>query len=329
MTDGFGAAVPDLAAVNAKRRVFVLPAYEVAYISVPKNACTSVKWVMAELAGEDLDRIREGRVGFNPTRAAQVHDRTTWQRMPDVADLEPAVRDRITPEDGWFVFGVLRDPRLRLFSAWQDKYLLRSPGYWEHWDDPAQPPVPRTAEDIIGSFASFVFDVTSTPGHEALDDGHFLSQVHALNLDKVRYSRLYDMSELGGMMADLNGHLAAHGHSGAVTLGRSNKSPFEPAAELFGGGVREAIEGLYADDFAHFGDRWDFSAIEGRHAAWTPDAFAHAQSIVAMNERISDLARSARRLRRQNEKLKTRIAVLREQSPRPGRRGRRTKGPSV
>ena len=328
MTDerALGAAVPDLAAVNAKRRVFVLPEYQVAYVSVPKNACTSVKWVMADLAGEDLDRIRRGRIGFNPTRAAQVHDRTTWQRMRDVGDLDPAVRARIAPEEGWFVFGVLRDPRLRLFSAWQDKYLLRSPGYWEHWDDPAQPPVPRTAEDIVDSFARFVADVTSTPGHEALDDGHFLSQVHALNLDKVRYSRLYDMSELGGMMTDLNLHLAAHGHPGEVTLGRTNKSPFEPAGELFAGGVREAIEGLYADDFAAFGDRWDFSGIEARRAAWTPDAFAHAQSIIVMNERISDLTRAARRLRRQNEKQKARIASLRKQSPGRGGRGRRTKG---
>ncbi len=313
--------VRDLSAFNAKRRLFVLPQWKLAYVSVPKNACTSIKWLMAELSGEDVARIRRGGIGFNPTRAAQVHDRTTWQRTPMIGDIDPAVRAQVSPDDGWFVFGVVRDPRLRLFSAWQDKYLLRSPGYWEHWDKPEQPPVPTRPEDIIDSFRRFVTDVAANPGHEALDDGHFVSQVHSLNLGLVSYSKLYDMSELGSMMTDLNGHLATQGWTRELDLGRSNKSPFEPAAPLFAGGVREAIEGLYADDFAHFGDRWDFSRIEERDAAWTPDAFAHAQSVIAMNERIADVVRAARRLRRQNRKLKARNAKLRKK----GGRGRRTR----
>ena len=313
---------PDLATFKAKRRLFVLPEWKLAYVSVPKNACTSVKWLMAELAGEDLDRIRRGRTGFNPTRAAQVHDRRSWRKLKNVTDLAPAVRAQIDPDNGWLVFGVLRDPRLRLFSAWQDKYLLRSPGYWEHWDDPAQPPVPTEPAHIIDSFARFVQDVTSTVDHPALDDGHFLSQVHALDLDVVRYSRLYDMSELGEMTAAVNAHLAEQGHAGELTLGRSNKSPFEPTAALFGGGVREAIEELYADDFERFGERWDFSRIEARQATWTPDAFAHAQSIIAMNERISDVVRTARRLQRKNQLLEQRNAELRSKLRDGRRRGR-------
>lgn len=310
----------DLASFRSKRRLFVLPELKIAYVSVPKNACTSVKWLMAELAGENLDRIRKGGLGFNPTRVAQVHDRTTWQKLPNVAELDPAVRADVDPDRGWFVFGVLRDPRLRLFSAWQDKYLLRSPGYWQHWDDPAQPPVPTKAADIVDSFARFVDDVTSVSDHPALDDGHFVSQVHALDLDVVRYGRLYDMSELGVMTAELNKHVTDHGwQGGELELGRSNKSPFEPVAELFGGGVREKIERLYADDFELFGDRWDFSRIEGRDTTWTPDAFAHAQSIIAMSERMSDVVRSARRLRRQNKRLRARGAQLRSKARKRGR----------
>ncbi len=297
---------PDLVTFRAKRRLFVLPELKLAYVSVPKNACTSIKWLMAELAGEDLEQLRKGGLGFNPTRAAQVHDRTTWQKLPAVADLDPAVRAQVHPDNGWVVFGVVRDPRLRLFSAWQDKYLLRSPGYWEHWDDPAQPPVPTKAADIIDSFARFVTDVTTVPDHPALDDGHFVSQVHSLDLGVVSYGRLYDMSELALMMDELNEHVARYGWRGELTLARSNKSPFEPVAELFAGGVREAIEELFAEDFEHFGDRWDFSRIEARETAWTPDAFAHAQSIIAMSERLSDVVRSARRLRRQNQRLQAR-----------------------
>ncbi len=307
----------DLTSFRAKRRLFVLPQWKLVYVSVPKNACTSVKWLMAELAGEDLDRIRKGTgVSYNPTRAGQVHDRSSWQNTPEVGELDTELVQQVHPDNGWFVFGVLRDPRLRFFSAWQDKFLLRSPGYWRWWDKPLQPPVPQEPADIVESFRRFVLEVSADPAHEALDDGHFMSQVHALHQEVVPFSHLYDMSELGSMTADLAAHLTAQGYDGPVTLGRSNRSPFEPVGELFAGGVREAIEEMFADDFAGFGERWDFSRIEARPTSWTPDAFAHAHSVIAMNERIADVVRAARQLRRQNRTLQERNQALRSRRAR-------------
>ncbi|WP_394289193.1 sulfotransferase family 2 domain-containing protein [Microbacterium sp.] len=296
---------------NSKRRLYVLPQWRLVYVSTPKNACTSLKWLVADLGGEDLDRLRQGDLGFSPTREGQIHNRDLWQSVPDPVELPADLLASISPADGWFVFGVLRDPRLRLFSAWQDKYLLRSPGYWKHWETPGAPGAPRSADEIVDRFRSFVLEVAATPGHEALDDGHFVTQVHALNEHVVPFSRLYDMAELGDLMRDLNAHVAAQGHAGDLVLGRSNKSPFEPTAAVFADGVREAVEQIYADDFARFGDRWDFARIESRTGDWTPDAFAHAASIVASNERIADLVRAARRLRRTNRRLEEELAALR------------------
>ena len=119
----------DLMDFAARRRVYVLPEYRVMYVSVPKNACTSLKWLFAGLAGEDLDDLRRGDLGFSPTREGQVHQRQRWRPHTQLSGLDPAIRASIAPANGWFVFGVVRDPRLRLFSAWQDKYLLRAPGW--------------------------------------------------------------------------------------------------------------------------------------------------------------------------------------------------------
>lgn len=298
---------------NSKRRLYVLPDWKLVYVSTPKNACTSLKWLVADLGGEDLARLRQGDLGFSPTREGQVHDRSLWRVVPDAAGLPREVLSSISPDDGWFVFGVIRDPRLRLFSAWQDKYLLRSPGYWRHWDRDGAPGVPRTPAEIIDRFRDFVLEVAATPGHDALDDGHFVTQVHALNEHVVPFSRIYDMTELGELMTDLNAHLRAQGRHGDLVLGRSNKSPFEPNAAVFAGGVREAVEQIYADDFARFGGRWDFGRIEARTGEWTPDAFAHAHSIIATNERIADVVRAARRLRRTTRRLEEENRQLRAQ----------------
>lgn len=82
---------------------------------------------MADLAGEDTDRITRHGLSFNPTRAGIIHHRA---RLTEESRLRRGVGislQQVKAED-WFVFGVIRDPRLRMFSAWQDKYLLRNPG---------------------------------------------------------------------------------------------------------------------------------------------------------------------------------------------------------
>lgn len=313
----------DLSEFRGQRRLYVLPRWKLVYVSVPKNACTSIKWLVAELAGEDLGRLRRGALGFAPTREGQIHDRDLWQHATRPHRLGRQLWQRVVEEGDWHVFGVIRDPRLRLFSAWQDKYLLRSPGYWRHWERHPSP-VPRTPQDVVGAFREFCLEVAADPQHAALDDGHFVTQVHALKEHVVPYRRLYDMSELGEMMRDLNTHLAGLGHPGDLVLGRSNSSPFSACGPLFADGVREAIEKVYADDFARFGDRWDFSAVEARPLSWTAESFAHAHTIIAVNERVADVVRTARRLRRRNRRLRRRNAALQARlHRRSGRRAAR------
>ena len=43
--------------LGTTRRAYVIPELKLLYISLAKNACTSIKWLMAELAGEDLESL--------------------------------------------------------------------------------------------------------------------------------------------------------------------------------------------------------------------------------------------------------------------------------
>lgn len=280
------------------------------YVSTPKNACTSIKRLVAELGGEDLDALQRGGLSYMPSLDAQLHLRHRWKKVPTLQSLTQEQWDEICTSDDWFVFGVLRDPRLRLFSAWQDKYLLHHPGYWKQWQGEDDPP-PSTPEQVADRFAAFCSSLASDPTHPAHRDLHFGTQVHALRPRLVPYRRLYDMSELGVMMDDLNAHLTAQGHPGGLSLARSNSSPFKPCGLLFENGARESIEKVYAEDFAEFGDRWlAFGDVEARPVPWTPDSFAHAHALIEVHEWLSDVVRAGRARRRGEAQLQRRVARL-------------------
>lgn len=303
------------------KRVFAFPEWKFVYVSTPKNACTSLKWVMAGLAGEDTDRITRHGLSFNPTRAGIIHHRARWTESSPLRRGVGVPLEQMKDE-GWFVFGVLRDPRLRMFSAWQDKYLLQNPGYWRAWEREPRP-LPTRAEDVIEPFAEFCRQAAADPDHPALKDHHFRSQVVSMREDAVPYTRLYDMRELSTLMADFNAHLAAQGHPGDLTLGRSNSSPFRPCGALFANGVREDIEKIYADDFARYGDLWDFAKVEATEVPWTEESFAHARSIIAVHERLADVVREGRKIRRRLRKNRRRVAQLERENQRLKRRGSR------
>lgn len=296
--------------LGTTRRAYVIPELKLLYISLAKNACTSIKWLMAELAGEDLASLVP-KAGYFPNREAGIHDRYAWRRTPRLHELPAGLRPTISSDNGWMIFTVLRDPRSRLFSAWENKYLLRNPAYWRKVDRPWAPRIPTEPQHVIDDFAKFVFEIYDDPDHEVFQsDAHFRSQTFLLQEYAVPYSHLYDISELSTMVDDLTAHVRAQGYQGELRLGNSNDTPLPANREVFANGVREAIEKLYAEDFARFPQAWDFSRVENREMQWTRESFAHVRSIVEANERIADLARTARRLSKQNARLRRKVADL-------------------
>ncbi len=276
-----------LRALGGTRRAFVVPELKILYISVAKNACTAIKWLIAELAGEDLDAFVLG-AGPYVTADEGIHVRSRWQHTPTLNQLPAELRTQISPDNGWFVFGVARDPRPRLFSAWQNKFLMRNPAYVRWRDEPWYPRVPRTADDVAEDFAAFVHLVSTEPEAPVLDDAHFQAQVPYLAEDVVPYSSIYDIGRLRTMVADLETHVRSQGYDGPVRLRRSNDTPLRATPAVFAGGVREQIETAFAGDFDRFGEGWDFAKVESA-APWSDDAFSALRTQIAMSERIVDL----------------------------------------
>jgi hypothetical protein len=312
-------SVDPLRALGGTRRAYVIPDLKVLYISVAKNACTSVKWVIAGLAGEDPAQFAP-RGGPFVNEFEGIHVRLRWERTPTLNQLEPGVRAQISPANGWFVFGIVRDPRARLFSAWQNKLLLRNPYYARWRDAPWFPQVPGSPDDVARDFATFVDLLYTSPAAKVADDAHFQPQSSLLRTDIVPYTRLYDISELDQMVSDVRDHVRALGWQGEVVLPNNNDTPLRATAAMFAGGVRERIEELHAEDFEQFGHRWDFGKIE-RTPEWAPEALTDVRARIAASERITELLglvdQAKQRSRRQRQRVRTlqrRVSHLRQEN---------------
>lgn len=269
-------------------RTYLAPEVKVVFESLNKNACTSLKWMMAELAGEDLSTFVAGEKPFVADSEA-VHNRDLWKVSPRLDRLPLEQRVEIRPDNGWFIFAVVRDPRLRVFSAWQNKVLIETP-HSQRWSrEPWYPRRELTQEGVVEDFAKFVDFLEHNPDHFLRKtDAHFRDQVELLAEDAVPYTRIYEISEIGQLRADLAAHLGRQGLTEAVHIPRANSTPLRPIGAVFAGGVKEQLERIYAADFDRFGHLWDFTAIEAA-GPWKPGDLAACEYEADLGRRIAQL----------------------------------------
>jgi hypothetical protein len=310
-----------IASLGHNGRVYVIPEFKLVYASVAKNACTAMKWVMADLAREDVSEFHSGLKPYTAEEHA-VHNRDLFKKALYPDEVDPKTWAEIAPDTGWFIFGILRDPRSRLFSAWQDKLLMQDPAYRWLRREPWYPEIPRDADAIIADFARFVDAFSSHPQFRLRGDTHFRPQVDSLMLDKVPYSRLYSIDELAALHIDLTQHVAALGWHEPLNFRRSNDTPLRANAAAFPDDVREKVEAIYAADFEAFGGMWDFGKIADV-ADWSPAAVREVQVRGALGVRLGDVRqialdfrKSAERAARRADKLERQLKSVRKSAER-------------
>ena len=126
------------------------------FLPVPKAGCTSVLWLLAEMAGLDAEQFARSPLP-EVSPALTVHDMNVWGAGRRLGDFEGAERDRVLTEDGWLRFSLVRHPGTRLWSAWQSKLLLREPRFVEELGDaPWFPRVPDDPAHVVEDFRRFV-----------------------------------------------------------------------------------------------------------------------------------------------------------------------------
>ena len=125
-----------------KTATYVMRRWKTVYVSVPKAACTSLKWLVADLQEEDPAHFYE-TPSAETSRTMTIHHRSRWQHTPMLHELDDEELAEITPENGWFVFAVVRHPAARLWSGWQSKFLLHEPHFFKRYPEAHLAAAPR------------------------------------------------------------------------------------------------------------------------------------------------------------------------------------------
>src|SRR5688500_2682435 len=197
------------------QRTVVLPELRVLLLPVPKAGCTSVMWLLAELAGIPEERFARSSLA-EVTPALTVHDMGLWAPHR-LADFEGAERERVLTEDGWLRFTIVRDPVRRLWSAWQTKLLLREPRFVDAFgDQPRFPRVPERPGALVEDFRRFVAALPDG----SVEDVHWAVQ-HEL-VSQLPLTHVGRVERFGETLALLREHVGDRWPGDAQ---RENRSP--------------------------------------------------------------------------------------------------------
>ena len=283
-----------------KTATFVMPRWKAVYVSVNKAACTSLKWLVAELQGENPERFHRS-MSREVSRTMTIHRRMLFEHTPMAKWLPDDELAEISPDNGWFVFAAVRHPTARLFSAWQSKLLLREP-WWadefsgEEWF----PRIPESGDDIVQEFLRFVRAVARDPQQRIMRNRHFAPQQWMLASDRMPYSRIYRTSEIPQLLEDFERHLRANGYTGdRLRLLRANETPLKPIRALFPPEVLEVSRELYRPDFEAFGYDDPMPGGLDEVDVYGDGAVAEVGRLIERSERIGDLALRARAIKAQ------------------------------
>jgi hypothetical protein len=234
------------------RHTFVLERHKIVYVSTPKAACTSLKWVIADIAGEDAESLRRNARPDNPAPGT-IHQRQHWRLVPTLHALSDDQLAAIDGDRGWHIFAVVRHPTSRLWSAWQQKLLQRVPRAVAQVPGHLVPPLPRTTDDVVEGFRRFVDGLAAGECHELMrDNGHFSAQSALLAPERMPYTRVYTLGEMDRVMADLNERVKAEGGDPVQAPLSGNVSPLKPQRSMFTHEVLAAIHVAYQADFQHW-----------------------------------------------------------------------------
>lgn len=282
-----------------KTATFVMPGHKSVYVSVNKAACTSCKWLVADLQGEDAESFYSS-ISREVSREMCIHRRSIFRHTPMLHLLPDEELAEIGPERGWFIFAIVRHPAARLFSGWQSKFLLGEPRWVEMYADASWFPRPATTTTgVIEDFHRFVHAMADDPPNPLMRDRHFMSQTRMLRPDHMPYSRIYDTTEIPRMLEDLDAHLRRQGWSGDLRMRQTNETPLRPLAAMFPDDVQAAIGTLLGADLERFG--YGEIVPPKLHGAdeYPASAFDEIARLVERNERIGDLASRAQQMRRE------------------------------
>ena len=212
--------------------VIAIAAHKIAYMAVPKAACTSVKAALMT-----IDPDKEPPQKLDAAAILAIH------RAYPTMRFRP---HRWREYEGWWRFTVVRDPLKRLMSVYTDRVVGRS----ELHNSPkmrAQSALPKDPEpDFFFQNLPRYIALASSIKHHTLPFRLFIGPPPFL------YDRIYRVEELPELAEALSQHSGQ-----PVTIPRLNRSSGPLSPETLAPRTLGAIRDFLADDYEKLADFYE------------------------------------------------------------------------
>ncbi|SHN49039.1 sulfotransferase family 2 domain-containing protein [Desulfovibrio litoralis] len=179
--------------------------YNFLYVAVPKVACTTMKWWFAKLEAVDLD-VSSIHKSLESTPELVIHDIANI--APHLTRLPLSVIEEYLSKKDAFCFTLVRNPYMRIFSAWQSKMLLQEPlriiPYQKY--DFCNYKIDNK-KDISLAFEYFLEHLYAYEHPANFLDPHFMPQYKILRPDIFPYSLIVKLEEKEKLKEALKIHL--------------------------------------------------------------------------------------------------------------------------
>jgi hypothetical protein len=206
--------------------MMVAERHKLFYIPVAKCACTSLKSLMANLAGVDRAKLAQ---------ELDIHFVTDKFRTGALLKDMPLDRAReILASDRYFKFSVIRDPLERLVSAYLEKFVYNrhNPDNLVH-TGPVIRSVQGTQETDLDKGISFNQFLGYIVAQDPFDlDNHWRPQFHYF-LGVPHMSRIFRLDNIAALEHHLLQHLGIEVQLGHRNKTRKSDELLEGAADLF------------------------------------------------------------------------------------------------
>jgi Sulfotransferase family. len=211
----------------------ILEEYKLAYIAVPKVACTSIKNMMFEI---------ENGFQFRDFKAS---GRTYW--IHDLYKSVPFAERRQNRLAACIRLAVVRDPIARLLSCYSNRVVYHS----ELSPQKARRVLRNTDLPFDPDLSTFVANLR--PYMAAVESIHHHARplVDYLGGDAQYYERVYGMKDIGDFTADVNRLTNKQ-----VQLPRLQTGGPKLSADMLSEAEKAKLREIYAEDYDVFGDKF-------------------------------------------------------------------------
>ena len=284
-------------------RGIVIEELRIVYVPVSKAACTSLRWLLADLLGLPRGSF-EDPAKFRATQGQTIQNVNKWPPEYIVQRADPSWLQEVAEDETWFRFSVVRDPARRLWSAWQSKLLLRQPGFVEAFGgEPWFPGVPSSPEEVIEDYERFVAALDAEEEDRRPSDPHWRLQTELLGDAPPALNHIGKVERLGETLGLLGEHVARSGRE-LPPMRRENVTPLAYPEGLLGGETLRIVRERYAPDYRAFDYPMPKQVPPADDAAraWnerTRLLLGAVDTLISHNERLTELDRSLQEARLQ------------------------------